>query len=120
MAAAVDEEAEGALWGEYFEEEEEDVRRATIDLVHEWRAHGKEGGTKVYDGKGQVGTPKLVEMARNADSPSFSRPNSPSLARARTMGSMPMSMSPAATRPLSTSFGDLELLPGNERSDGPS
>lgn len=63
------EEIEKGLWGEYAEFEEDDVRKATLAFLIEWRAHGKKGGAVTYDGKGHVSTPKLVKLARGRHPP---------------------------------------------------
>ena len=95
-------------WGEWAELEPEDVREASVALLKEWRAH--RDAAKVYEGKGHVSTPRLVQQSRRAaPHPLMRSMTSPSLAISSTA-------SPSGHR----QSGTLELLPGSEpRSNEP-
>jgi len=106
------EDDESALWGEYAELEDKDVMRATSAFLHEWRVHGKAGGTVSWDGKGQVSTPRLVKMS-SRQHPGAALPGEGLLMRNASRNKSP-TLHRAGTSPNFKVARNVEMVPGNQ------
>jgi hypothetical protein len=102
-------DSEPELWGRYATLEAADVRQASVELLREWRALGRNERPRGFDAR-DLGTPKLVKMAR----PEARRGgNTPKLVRSNTSPSCSSSTRPSRPPP-----GAVELLEETSEREG--